>query len=657
MRYPIYLQDESYSCGAYCIQMLLAYYHIHEDIGRIKERCGLTFSGVSMYGMMQCLESYHIQAKAFSAAMNQIPEEFDYPYILLVANGKLSHYILLYRRKKQYYICGDPEKGLVYYTFGELQSIYLGKCIRIDFISKIEGTKENRLIMMIRDIVLYKKKDLLLFSCLSLGLSFFTLGLQYLLRCFLVVSFKQALLLSVVFLVFLLLKYMVEKMYHERLLKVRSRLQESFLYEGANQVLKQDDEFFLRYPQEGVLYKLQSITELPVYIVSVMSHVLSDTILIISILAWLMAIHRTLGTVLLLSNACFFTFYFLLIRQLEKKDHRLLKTYSLLLEKIQHALFHIRGTRVQGNKVSLSNDYGQYDEAYLDEGRFQFKVEQVASIMTTIMNLMLFIIGKYYDLSTDMILFAFMLVSLLYQPIVELLYDLQEYKRMNLIYLRYTSLLYEDKEVRIEDRIQEISLDYVSYSYGYRQEIVSRCSLLFDGHYMVMGENGSGKSTLLKLLAGLLPAYTGHMRYNEQEVNELNLLNIQKRVVYVDSETRLSFDKVIDLFDQETLIAFLMQYQLMDFIPLLAMDAHQLSKGQYQYVCFVYVLLQDYDVYLFDEAFNHLDDTILHHVEILLSSPCLQDKLVFCVHHQTKWMIDGFDYVIMEKDNIHIERN
>ena len=45
----IYKQDNNYSCGAYCIKMILKYYHLDIEIKEIKERCKVTNEGI------QCL--------------------------------------------------------------------------------------------------------------------------------------------------------------------------------------------------------------------------------------------------------------------------------------------------------------------------------------------------------------------------------------------------------------------------------------------------------------------------------------------------------------------------------------------------------------------------------------------------------------------------
>lgn len=38
-KYPIFLQDNENSCGAYCLKMLLNYYKRDDEIKNIKKRC------------------------------------------------------------------------------------------------------------------------------------------------------------------------------------------------------------------------------------------------------------------------------------------------------------------------------------------------------------------------------------------------------------------------------------------------------------------------------------------------------------------------------------------------------------------------------------------------------------------------------------------
>lgn len=67
-----YKQDNNYSCGAYRIKMILKYYHLDIEIKEIKERCVKWLIGISVYGIIKCFESYHLDAKAYQSDLKYI---------------------------------------------------------------------------------------------------------------------------------------------------------------------------------------------------------------------------------------------------------------------------------------------------------------------------------------------------------------------------------------------------------------------------------------------------------------------------------------------------------------------------------------------------------------------------------------------------------
>ncbi len=58
----------------------------------------------------------------------------------------------------------------------------------------------------------------------------------------------------------------------------------------------------------------------------------------------------------------------------------------------------------------------------------------------------------------------------------------------------------------------------------------------------VLGPNGSGKTTLLRLLGGLLPAASGRVTVDGQDVTRVARRDLARRIAIVPQETRLSFE-------------------------------------------------------------------------------------------------------------------
>ncbi len=84
----------------------------------------------------------------------------------------------------------------------------------------------------------------------------------------------------------------------------------------------------------------------------------------------------------------------------------------------------------------------------------------------------------------------------------------------------------------------------VSFVYGPGQAGLHGVSLDVDrgGLIGVLGPNGSGKTTLLRLLGGLLPAASGRITVDGQDVARITRRDLARRIAIVPQETRLSFE-------------------------------------------------------------------------------------------------------------------
>ena len=136
-KYPIELQDEEKSCGAYCIDMILKYYHFYDEIKNIKKKARLNQNGISIRGMIECLKSYQIEAKAYEATLEDVVREVKCPCILYMIYDGIGHFVVLYEIKDEEYIIGDPAKGLVKMYIEEMNEHYGQRVIVIKHVGRV----------------------------------------------------------------------------------------------------------------------------------------------------------------------------------------------------------------------------------------------------------------------------------------------------------------------------------------------------------------------------------------------------------------------------------------------------------------------------------------------------------------------------------------
>ena len=141
-KYPIFLQDNENSCGAYCLKMLLNYYKRDDEIKNIKKRCRLCKEGISVYGLIQVLKQYHIEAKAYQCDFKHL-EEIQTPAIIHLKQGELYHYVVIYKIKETYFVVGDPAKGLIKMNYEVMSKEFTGILITIHHVGRPIEERES----------------------------------------------------------------------------------------------------------------------------------------------------------------------------------------------------------------------------------------------------------------------------------------------------------------------------------------------------------------------------------------------------------------------------------------------------------------------------------------------------------------------------------
>lgn len=205
-----------------------------------------------------------------------------------------------------------------------------------------------------------------------------------------------------------------------------------------------------------------------------------------------------------------------------------------------------------------------------------------------------------------------------------------------------------------------LKIDGLSVNFGQK-------SILFDLSLEVLkpqivgiiGPNGAGKSTLLKTLVGLVKPLSGSACFFGKSYGEM-----RERIAYVPqrSEVDWSFPTtVLDvvLMGRYARLGFLKwarpadKRAAMDILRRLEMehlkDRHisELSGGQQQRVFLARALLQEADLYLFDEPFAGVDIATEKCIMEILKGLKEAGKTVLVVHHDLNTVESYFDSVAL----------
>lgn len=175
----------------------------------------------------------------------------------------------------------------------------------------------------------------------------------------------------------------------------------------------------------------------------------------------------------------------------------------------------------------------------------------------------------------------------------------------------------------------------------------------------IIGPNGAGKSTLIKAMLGLIPLQTGQVLLNGQP-----LIAQRKQVAYVPQ--RASIDWEFPATVQDVVLMGLTPYLSFsqnlntEHYDLVAralarvrMEAFsqrrigELSGGQQQRVFIARALVQQVDLYLFDEPLVGVDQTTEQVILDVFDELRAEGKSLMVVNHDLGQVVQRYDDILM----------
>jgi len=153
----------------------------------------------------------------------------------------------------------------------------------------------------------------------------------------------------------------------------------------------------------------------------------------------------------------------------------------------------------------------------------------------------------------------------------------------------------------------------------------------------IIGESGAGKTTLGKIVAGIIKASSGSLKYNSVKLNEIQIL------FQNSSELINPYRKVESLLadttkgDQEKINNLIENVKLDDSV--LNKYAFQLSGGERQRIALARILATNPKLLVIDEPFSAQDyDSQLNLMELFLELNRESNLTILCISHDLEIM-------------------
>ena len=673
LKYPIFLQDNENSCGAYCIKMLLSFYKRDDEIKNIKKRCRLTKEGITVYGLIQVLKEYHLEAKAYQCEFKHLFEEVNCPAIVHLKQDDLYHYVILYKVKDGYFLVGDPAKGLIKMSYESFSKQFTGIIIMIDHVGmpitkRPSYTFQNFLKDHFKQHYQTIIKMMIKTIIISMLTMIFSYYYQLLIDSFSKYQIYQIILISLGFTVLYAFKLLLDYLRRQQILELSRELNQEYALKTMQNLIYQDYDYMDGLEKGTLLSRSQNLFELSQYFIEFYHVIFIDSILMLFILIFILSIQLSLFFIVLLMMVIIFLVFYFYSKKLHIENKKILEQKEHLndgLLEFQENYFQtiqFKVKKMMKNKLGYLYDNYFMDVYHHDEitNRHQIQLEALIQIMIMVVLLFSIFIYKKQQMTLGTVMLVYLLLSYMIDPLMKISVFIAMHDELQIIFERYKEMLPEKRERKKKiKKIKSIELKHVSFSYGYTRPLFDHFQLKIERSLFIQGKTGSGKSTLLKLIMNQLQPTKGEIVINGINLQELDLNSYYSHIKYLNKtpvfykeslRTNMIFDR---LFLENKMIELLHYFMLDDLVNGLDLKLDEqggfLSSGQGQLVMIIRALLSEPDVLILDEAFSNIDQERL---QLLINYLSFQKIIVIIVSHQINMMNCQFDCVIIDSGKI-----
>ncbi|MEG2686690.1 MAG: ABC transporter ATP-binding protein [Christensenellaceae bacterium] len=198
-------------------------------------------------------------------------------------------------------------------------------------------------------------------------------------------------------------------------------------------------------------------------------------------------------------------------------------------------------------------------------------------------------------------------------------------------------------------------------SFGYDEHpVLTDINLLIQPtrKYAIMGESGCGKSTLVKLLLGYYTGFTGSIRYDDENVLELDAFALNEMVSIIQQNVYM-FDETVRYniclqqeYSEQSLVAaaqksgcLKMLTEELNLLTKVGENGANLSGGQRQRIAIARALIRNTPILVLDEGTSAVDMQSAYEIEDNLLA--IRELTLFSILHKTsEALLQRYDEII-----------
>ncbi|MBR4619137.1 MAG: ATP-binding cassette domain-containing protein [Bacilli bacterium] len=664
-------QDGNMDCGVCCLLSIIRYYGGNIPIEYLREKTNTTKSGVNAYKLVEAACDLGFDAYGLNGKLEDIKDEYLPLIAHVIINKNLKHFIVIYQidRIKRQLIVMDPDKGKIKMSFSQFNLITSYNFIYL----KNQGVLPN---IGVKKTV---KNWIKLFSLNNKGYLVYIIILSIVSFCLnILCSFHFTLLLNNginigmknniyiitnIFILIYFLKILNTFLREKTSMTFNILLDEYITKKYYHKLILLPYIYYKNRTTGEIMSRMEDLNTIKSFLTNLLVTFTADVLVVLVFIVVLFN-----KNIILFIITVFLSFILFVIQLV---SNRVIKTrlekYKSKLDKVNTVF--IEALEKQSTIKNLHLERKIISKFYRI---YECCLNSLYSVMTTnlITNLLKEIIHDSFYILFFLLLSLRVIDNKINLGIIIVLESIVRYyfgsfNRILSLYSDYYKyrisksrienlFMIKEENFNCSNYFKEIKLngvvEYRDLTYGFNSNnIFNNLSFIIKPKEKIFfyGDSGSGKSTMMKMLMRYIEVPFGCIKINGIDINHHHLDILRNEISYVSQNEHLfkdtiknniTLDRNISFDDLEKVCEITNAKEIIDkkdakLNTLVDDEGLSLSGGERQKIILARTLLNNSNIFIFDEALSQIDEK--QERKILTDMfRYLKDKTVIIISHR-----------------------
>ncbi|MBB2951167.1 peptidase domain-containing ABC transporter [Sphingobacterium sp. JUb56] len=705
--FPIERQLDAMDCGPACLKMIAKYYGKYYSLQHLRDLCGNTREGVSIYGISHGAEKIGLRSLAAHCTIDDLLTKVPFPVIIHWDN---SHFVILYKIKerkegKSKFYIADPSKGKNLYYEKEFEEKWIKKNEnkssgvvlilepQADFKQrqKDERAERGRHYENILGYFRPYKKSFIYLGIIMLLITCMQATLPFISKAIIDVGIQTKDITFINIVLFanlaLIISITLSSAVRDWILQhISSRINIALISDYLIKLMKLPVSFFENKMLGDILQRANDHERIRSFVMNNSLNLLFSvfTFFVFSIVLFIYNV--TIFYIFTAGSIIYITWVMLFLKLRKKLDW---DYFELTAKNQSYWVETIEG--IQDIKINNYEQAKRWKWEGIQARLFKVNLRMLginnvqnlgANFIDSVKNLLItFFCAKAViagEITFGVMISTQFIIGLLSGPIQQFIMFMVSFQFAQISFMRLNEIQMlqdEDEDTGTNDidltNSKNIIVKNLSFQYTPTSHIIlQNINIVIPQGKVtaIVGDSGSGKSTLLKLLLRLYKPSFGEILIGGMNINNIGLKQWRDRCGAVMQDGKIFNDTILNniiLNDEKpnnerlknAVEAANISYEI-EQLPLgyqtkMGENGRGLSGGQKQRVLIARALYKDPDILFFDEATNSLDTINEQKITSALND-IFKGKTVVVVAHRLS-TIRKADQIIVMKDGKVIE--